>query len=84
MSQLSAAFAAHVSGTSRSLSAPTNPAEEVEALPDIDEGSGEAEGSTGVDVVVSFDSPSSPTSLQREQRGIRRSKMSSLIASAGT
>ena len=81
MSQLSAAFA-DVSGTSRSLSAPTNPVEEVEALPDI-AGSGEAEGSTGVDVVVSFNSPS-PTSVQRVQRGIRRSKMSSLIASAGT
>ena len=82
MSQLSAAFA-DVSGTLRSLSPPTNPAEEVEGLLDIG-GSGEAEGSTGVDAVVSFDSPSSSTSLQREQRGIRRSKMSSLIASAGT
>ena len=55
MSQLSFIFAADVSGTSRSLSVPTNPVEEVEALPDI-AGSGEAEGSTGVDVVVSFDS----------------------------
>ena len=48
-SQLSSvAFAAYVSGTSRSLPPPTNPVEEVEVVLDS-EGSCELAGSVGVD-----------------------------------
>ena len=51
-------------------------------MPDIEGSAGEAEeGSAGKE---SVESPSPPASLQRGQRGIRRSKISSLMASAGT